>query len=441
MDARRGRRLYTCLHCERGQRLHVSERYRMTIHVYRDHLPLDQAPFFCSLCQFRCMTMRVLEKHALQPKHVSDAQARGGEARRFLGQNHSPKQVMEGVDFRLATGPEVSRRGVSLQEDIVSPEEEELEGAEQGQGLINISVTPQMLAELLGKKPGVQSSVLSEKNLLQVPAYDPFQPGFARPCVSVGQPRSTTINDGDLLNLGFSGGSPFIPIKPVSTPAATVPAFTTASLPLCASPASQYMPSFGDSLIHTGVDPVPNLQSKPATSTTTTTVSSTHVTCSTASLLNTPVICQTPLDFTGTPEVEDLNEQLLGKDEGESCFSPVTTKVDKGSQTKVSHTKSDMTPTASSLAITQLSETIRLGLEKIHQAVERNSRRLEEVNRSMGTVAGSISRMEGSLDKVIARQTVRERRDSTEGGTKKPRLESKENHPPKDTKQQRQSRK
>jgi hypothetical protein len=66
MDARRsGRRLYTCLHCERGQRVHVSERYRMTIHVYRNHMALDQAPFFCSLCQFRCMTMGVLEKHAL----------------------------------------------------------------------------------------------------------------------------------------------------------------------------------------------------------------------------------------------------------------------------------------------------------------------------------------------------------------------------------------
>jgi hypothetical protein len=54
--------------------------------------------------------------------------------------------------------------------------------------------------------------------------------------------------------------------------------------------------------------------------------------------------------------------------------------VGKGSQTKVTHTKTDLTSAASSMAITQLSETIRIGMEKIYQALERNSRRIEEVN-------------------------------------------------------------
>jgi hypothetical protein len=395
------------------------------------------------------MTMGVLEKHALQPKHLSDASMRGGEARRFLGQNHTPKMVVEGTDFRLAMEAEAVRRGNTSREDL-SPEEE-LDDTESNQGLVNISVTPQLLAELLDRKTGAQTLyVPTDKRQISVPGYDPTMPEYTptglpgqaslfRPAVPERSPlvrsKAVTATTATLPAYQSSAtvSSPFMPIRPLVSSTSSTSVFTAVSTSPYVPVDCQYVPSFGDSLTNASLDTLLNLPTLTTTSapaTTTTTVAS--VMPAVNETLNTPVVHRTPLDFTGTPEVEDISGQLLGRDESESCFSPVTTRVDKGSQTKVTHTKTDLTPTASSMAITQLSETIRIGMEKIYQALERNSRRIEEVNRTMGTVADSITRMERSVDNVVMRQNVQGRRsECSDSGNRKPRLESKENRPPK----------
>lgn len=103
----------------------------------------------------------------------------------------------------------------------------------------------------------------------------------------------------------------------------------------------------------------------------------------------------TPLDFTGTHEVEDIKEQLLGKGEAGSCFSPTPPQeADGGTQTKVSHNRTDLTPTSSSMAVTHLDETLWVALDKICKAVERNSIRIEELNKTMGKIADFVHQLE-----------------------------------------------
>jgi hypothetical protein len=326
---------------------------------------------------------------------------------------------------------------------------------------VNISVTPQLLAELLDRRTGAQTLYTpTDKRQISVPGYDPTMPEYTptglsgqanlfKPAVPkspsgiVGVPeRSPMVRSKAVMattatlpvyQSSATVSSPFMPIRPVVSSTSSTSVFTAVNTSPYVPVDYQYVPSFGDSLTNASLDTLLNLPTLATTSapaTTTTTVAS--VTSAVKDTLNTPVMHRTPLDFTGTPKVEDISEQLLGKDESESCFSPVTTRVDKGSQTKVTHTKTDLTPTASSMAITQLSETIRIGMEKIYQALERNSRRIEEVNRTMGTVAESITRMERSVDNVVMRQSVQGRRsESSDSVNKKPRLESKENRPPK----------
>ncbi|KAH3806547.1 hypothetical protein DPMN_134870 [Dreissena polymorpha] len=62
MDARRAkRRQFTCLHCVRTGTICVTEKYRMAVHIYKHNVTLDQSPFYCTLCMFRCTTKEALQ--------------------------------------------------------------------------------------------------------------------------------------------------------------------------------------------------------------------------------------------------------------------------------------------------------------------------------------------------------------------------------------------
>ncbi|KAH3851868.1 hypothetical protein DPMN_094355 [Dreissena polymorpha] len=101
----------------------------MADHVLKHHFPLDQAPFYCSLCLFRCSSREALNKHVTDYKrHAVFAPMQGGEDQsRYLIENTHPKEVQEGVDYELAVH----------------------ETIDQGQGeLVNVNMTPQVFANL-----------------------------------------------------------------------------------------------------------------------------------------------------------------------------------------------------------------------------------------------------------------------------------------------------
>ncbi|KAL3891416.1 hypothetical protein ACJMK2_003678 [Sinanodonta woodiana] len=43
----------------------VGEKSKVVSHIYKKHTALDQSPFYCSLCTFRCQYQRDLERHVL----------------------------------------------------------------------------------------------------------------------------------------------------------------------------------------------------------------------------------------------------------------------------------------------------------------------------------------------------------------------------------------
>ncbi|KAH3868559.1 hypothetical protein DPMN_031708 [Dreissena polymorpha] len=59
----RKRPLFSCIHCKKNITTYINERYRMFDHVQKHHFALSEAPFYCSMCLFRCSTIEALLKH------------------------------------------------------------------------------------------------------------------------------------------------------------------------------------------------------------------------------------------------------------------------------------------------------------------------------------------------------------------------------------------
>ena len=146
----RKRPLFSCIHCKRNRTSFVNERYRMTDHVKKHHFPLNQAPFYCSLCLFRCSSREALNKHVTDYKRhaVLAAMQGGGDQSRYLIENAHPKDVQEGDDYKLAAH----------------------ETSDQGQDeLVNVKMTPQVFANLF-KGPGMSTGTALP--------YTPTRPEF-----------------------------------------------------------------------------------------------------------------------------------------------------------------------------------------------------------------------------------------------------------------------
>ena len=145
MDARRTkRRQFTCLHCAKKGNIRVTEKYRMVDHIYKHHVALDDCPFYCTLCMFRCTTKEALQKHVTNyTKHTALA-GNNNDQTRFLRNNANPKPVSEGTDFREATQYETDHRVIMISDSLMKDHEEE----KNNDGLVTIKVTPEILAQL-----------------------------------------------------------------------------------------------------------------------------------------------------------------------------------------------------------------------------------------------------------------------------------------------------
>lgn len=71
-------RAYKCLHC-RGNSPCIGEKRRVEAHVYKTHVPLENSPFYCKLCTFRCTAQDDLEKHVHSFKPHGERAAQQGD--------------------------------------------------------------------------------------------------------------------------------------------------------------------------------------------------------------------------------------------------------------------------------------------------------------------------------------------------------------------------
>ncbi|XP_052230854.1 uncharacterized protein LOC127844546 isoform X2 [Dreissena polymorpha] len=66
-------RAYQCKYCT-----HIDRKSRIEGHILKEHVPMDRAPYYCTLCEFRCQNKSALLKHITQySRHVSEEQRLG----------------------------------------------------------------------------------------------------------------------------------------------------------------------------------------------------------------------------------------------------------------------------------------------------------------------------------------------------------------------------
>ncbi|KAH3715251.1 hypothetical protein DPMN_057957 [Dreissena polymorpha] len=89
---------YRCNRCQKTDR-----KGRLMAHIFKHHVPFDEAHFSCSLCSFRCQTQQHLIDHITKyAPHVKEAKARGvTDLRRYLIRSENPYTVSEADIKRL----------------------------------------------------------------------------------------------------------------------------------------------------------------------------------------------------------------------------------------------------------------------------------------------------------------------------------------------------
>ena len=131
----------------------------MVDHVQKHHFALSEAPFYCSMCLFRCSTREALVKHVTDYRRhaLMSAMQGGGDQSRFLIENPHPRVVKEGVDY------EVTQQGCSDSGDLVS-----------------VKMTPQLLASLLNRGSNVSGEAVVPSPLAANLPYTPTRPEYNR---------------------------------------------------------------------------------------------------------------------------------------------------------------------------------------------------------------------------------------------------------------------
>lgn len=96
-------RAYKCNRCENF----IGERAKVVSHVYKLHVPLEEAPFYCTLCLFRCQRQKELTKHVrgfVPHLNRQEALEKLGpvDAKLFLKQSTKPYAIQESDMVRLS---------------------------------------------------------------------------------------------------------------------------------------------------------------------------------------------------------------------------------------------------------------------------------------------------------------------------------------------------
>lgn len=92
---RRGR-AYQCLLCDQYQ----GEKRHVFPHIYKYHIPLDSAPFYCSLCHFIATEKKKLVDHVTHyAKHTDAAKDLADNGTSYLHENKDPILLVEGNHF------------------------------------------------------------------------------------------------------------------------------------------------------------------------------------------------------------------------------------------------------------------------------------------------------------------------------------------------------
>jgi hypothetical protein len=98
--------LYACCGDRCGDRCNTIDiRSKMIAHVFKNHVPLQSSPYYCSLCLFRSLRRHDLDRHVtgfrphLQRKEAMLNVGIKIKDEDYLKESTAPHQCVEGVDF------------------------------------------------------------------------------------------------------------------------------------------------------------------------------------------------------------------------------------------------------------------------------------------------------------------------------------------------------
>ncbi len=96
--------VYRCQHCPTVPG-YTGEKRRVISHMYKCHIPLDQAPYYCTVCLFRCTDESTLLRHVKtydgHRQKMAEMAARGNPTTdtAALLKSLNPHIMREGVDY------------------------------------------------------------------------------------------------------------------------------------------------------------------------------------------------------------------------------------------------------------------------------------------------------------------------------------------------------
>ncbi|KAH3735956.1 hypothetical protein DPMN_042517 [Dreissena polymorpha] len=344
MEARRTKRLqFTCLHCAKKGNIRVLEMYRMVDHIYKHHVALDDCPFYCTVCMFRCTTKEALQKHVTNyTKHTALAGNNNDETR-FLRNNANPKPVKEATNFREATQYETDHRVTMICDFLTSDHEEE----ENNDGLVTIKVTPEVLTQLSFQK--------------KVQEYDPCNPGMGD-LISSGTHRQTA-------SLPAAVAQPQQLLRP-SAIAFNSPAVTQPPQPLRPPVIINSSASSTSSETLNARTPKPNSSANVYQATSTAEVLHTHV-----KVLHTPVAG--PILRQVSPRFHFADTLFLDDDVRPSEANQI-------------------------LSFNAIASILEAGFAKVAETIDRNTRDIRDVDRGLTRMTFTMARIDRAVGRIAA---------------------------------------
>jgi hypothetical protein len=447
----RRRPLFKCLRCiENRQPPHVNERYRMVDHLQKHHFALDQVPFYCSLCLFRCITKSALVKHVTDYKrHIVMVREEGCndvDPQRYFVENPYPREPKEGFDYEALAAEPCSYGSQQLSEDPLPSKVGSSDLHIGGESdVVKVSITPQELASILEQR--AMRSLTATQPTFNLPPlsppcratlmYDPTRPGFIRQPATIKSAAPATKPGGlipfeDLLSASVAPTESCVVVKQFS---ASVGGQTTLadSLDGLANPGHDAT----DAPAYSARPPnqiTPILRIPDITTSWSNQPSKVIPEVPNRSNLNTPLLDELVRPSSSTRSVvEDITDDLLGLNETAAVFSPILIPAGREVVTNSQGTQTEQTKKTTSEAesvsasLRHMEKTIEVAVGKLTAAVDWNSRAVRNLDETTKKIADSMANLARSIDRMSEEQRRWHRRPDEAQEAKKPRLEDKEN--------------
>lgn len=426
--ARHKGRAYQCLRCcHQGGKEVIDVKARIECHIMKTHLSLDQVPFYCSLCLFRCSDKATLLDHVTKFKrHEVMAKMKGVSGNtECLKENANPYQI--GLEdyfvFSQAESTQIflnrmrAKKGSSSNQDLLSEACQEFFPEDLGSGLAtpvsssSSDLTPAALqqppltsaacgngvpdqaAQLLNLFSGLTQTLMttieSQQNR-QAPWKELLSPVIDLATKNLSSAPAVTV----------ASDTEYQPYYPVTVPPHVVP------------PSVSYVPTpitSTGSTSHSSTD----LQRQPSTSSTTATNTATPMDLSKPksncplepedlSAKNSTERPSTPYEAT-----ENILPQLLGTD-SHADELPSETAVCKTTSPSDATGPPQQAPNNNS----ELIEVIRQGHKEIVDEIEKNSRSVRCLKEAVNGIKDVMVGVHQSINDLVStiRMQAREER-------------------------------